>query len=84
MCPPVRRADTQVGPYTRPEIQKRPRRLKWAGFLLIAFVLVVAGAVAQAQQPKKVPRIGYLSNSDPATESARAEATRLALPSLAT
>ena len=82
MCPPVRRADTQVGPYTRPEIQKRPRRLKWAGFLLIAFVLVVAGAVAQAQQPKKVPRIGYLSNSDPVTESARAEATRLALAEL--
>ena len=34
---------------------------------------------AQAQQPKKVPRIGYLSNTDPATDSARAEAIRLAL-----
>jgi len=32
-----------------------------------------------AQQPKKVPRIGYLSNTDPARESARAEAIRLAL-----
>ncbi len=28
MCPPVRRADTQVGPYTRPTIEKRPRRPK--------------------------------------------------------
>jgi putative ABC transport system substrate-binding protein len=28
---------------------------------VIAFVLVVAGAVAQAQQAKKIPRIGYLS-----------------------
>ena len=33
----------------------------------------------EAQQPKKVPRIGYLSAFDPATESARAEAIRLAL-----
>ena len=37
---------------------------------------------ASAQQPKKVPRIGYLSNGDPATESARAEAIRLALREL--
>ena len=34
---------------------------------------------AQAQQPKKVWRIGYLSSVDAATESARAEAIRLAL-----
>jgi putative ABC transport system substrate-binding protein len=34
---------------------------------------------ARAQQPKKIPRIGYLSQGDPATESARAEAIRLAL-----
>ena len=37
---------------------------------------------AQAQQPKKVPRIGYLSAVDPASESARAEAIRLALREL--
>ena len=29
---------------------------------LIAFVLVAMGAVAQAQQPTNVPRIGYLSS----------------------
>jgi putative ABC transport system substrate-binding protein len=34
---------------------------------------------AQAQQPKKISRIGYLSLLDPAGESARAEAVRLAL-----
>jgi putative ABC transport system substrate-binding protein len=34
---------------------------------------------AEAQQPTKIPRIGYLSNNDPASESARAEAIRLAL-----
>ena len=37
---------------------------------------------AEAQQPKKVPRIGYLSTNDPADESARAEAIRLALRGL--
>ena len=35
--------------------------------------------IAEAQQPKKVPRIGYLSSHDPATESTRSEAIRLAL-----
>ncbi|MGH7797509.1 MAG: ABC transporter substrate-binding protein [Candidatus Binatia bacterium] len=53
-----------------------------AGTFGIAFVLVVAGAVAQAQQPKKAPRIGYLSVSDAATESVRADAIRLALREL--
>ena len=36
----------------------------------------------EAQQPKKVSRIGYLSPIDPATESTRAEAIRLALREL--
>ena len=34
---------------------------------------------AEAQQPTKVPRIGYLTPLDPATDSTRAEAIRLAL-----
>ena len=38
--------------------------------------------MAEAQQPKKVPRIGYLSAVDPARESTRAEAIRLALREL--
>jgi putative ABC transport system substrate-binding protein len=37
---------------------------------------------ADAQQPKKIPRIGYLSNVDAARESTRAEAIRLALREL--
>ena len=37
---------------------------------------------AWAQQPKKVPRIGYLAAFDPAGESARAEGIRLALREL--
>jgi putative ABC transport system substrate-binding protein len=39
-------------------------------------------ASAEAQQPKKVHRIGYLSNTDPVGESARSEAIRLALREL--
>jgi len=42
-------------------------------------MLVVLCVAAEAQQPKKVPRIGYLSSVDPATESTRSEAIRLAL-----
>ena len=38
--------------------------------------------IAEAQQPKKVPRIGYLSTTDAATDSARAEGIRLALREL--
>ena len=45
---------------------------------LATFFLTTA-SLAHAQQPKKVRRIGYLSASDAASESARAEAIRLAL-----
>ncbi|HEV8340954.1 MAG TPA: ABC transporter substrate binding protein [Candidatus Binatia bacterium] len=48
--------------------------------LLLIFVgLVGCGAIADAQQPKKVPRLGYLSSFDPAGEFARSEGIRLAL-----
>ena len=44
--------------------------------------LCVCASRAEAQQPKKVSRIGYLSPGDPASESARSEAIRLALREL--
>src|SRR4249920_1811820 len=47
--------------------------------LTLSALLFSLSVSAEAQQPKKVPRIAYLSSSDPATESARAEAIRLAL-----
>jgi putative tryptophan/tyrosine transport system substrate-binding protein len=50
--------------------------------LTVAGWLLALGLSAEAQQPKRVPRIGYLSSSDPATESTRAEAIRLALGKL--
>ena len=45
-------------------IQKRPRRPKWLGLSVIAFVLVLAGAVVEAQQPK-VYRVGVLLPGEP-------------------
>ena len=48
---------------------------------LATFFLTTA-SLANAQQPKKVPRIGYLSSAAPAFESTRAEAIRLALRAL--
>ena len=45
----------------------------------VVTLILASFYLAEAQQPKKVPRIGYLSGSDPARESTRAEAIRLAL-----
>jgi putative tryptophan/tyrosine transport system substrate-binding protein len=47
--------------------------------ILVAVVLLALAVIAEAQQSKKVPRIGYLSNLDPASESVRFEAIRVAL-----
>ena len=50
--------------------------------ILVAVVLLAVAVAAEAQQPKKVPRIGYISSGDAARESSRAEAIRLALREL--
>src|SRR5262245_8438093 len=50
-------------------------------YCLLITVLLITGS-AEAQQPKKVFRIGYLSNVDPALESARSEGIRRALREL--
>src|SRR2546422_752034 len=39
------------------------QNLKWAGFLAIVVLLVGYVGMADAQQPRKVPRIGFLSSS---------------------
>src|SRR5438046_6939473 len=53
----------------------------WSSILGATLVLVF-GVAAEAQQPKKVPLIGYLSSSDPITESTRSEGIRQALHDL--
>jgi hypothetical protein len=52
--------------------------------ILVVVILLAVAVIAEAQQPKKVPRIGYLSTGDAATESARAEAFGWLCASVAT
>jgi putative ABC transport system substrate-binding protein len=49
---------------------------------LLAILLLTIASPVEAQQPKKIPRIGYLSNTDPAGESTRSAAIRVALREL--
>jgi putative ABC transport system substrate-binding protein len=51
-------------------------------YWVLTTVLLTSATVATGQQPKKVPRIGYLSADDPASESIRAEPIRSALREL--
>ncbi|HEY7553721.1 MAG TPA: ABC transporter substrate-binding protein, partial [Candidatus Binatia bacterium] len=50
--------------------------------ILLCAMLSALCLPVQAAQPAKIPRIGYLSNTDAATDSARAEGIRLALRDL--
>ena len=49
---------------------------------LLLTVILFTVSLAEAQQPKKVPRIGYLSTRDQTNESSRSEAVRLGLRAL--
>jgi ABC-type uncharacterized transport system substrate-binding protein len=48
----------------------------------VAVVMLTVAVMVEAQQPTKIPRIGYLSSTDQAQDFGRAEATRLALRTL--
>jgi putative ABC transport system substrate-binding protein len=50
--------------------------------LALCVMLAALCFPVEAQQPKKISRIGYLSSTNPATESTRPEAIRLALRQL--
>jgi putative ABC transport system substrate-binding protein len=65
-----------------PNLKSKIQNPKWAAVVALVLTFVMCGAVATAQQPKKVPRIGYLSSRDPASDSARSEAVRLGLRQL--
>jgi hypothetical protein len=45
---------------TCPEPSRRIQNLKWAGLVAIIVALTVCGAKADAQQPAKLSRIGFL------------------------
>src|SRR3984893_18352958 len=62
---------------TRCELKK----VGWSSILVAALVLAV-GAMAQAQQAAKVPRVGFLGTASPSAVSARVEAFRQGLREL--
>ena len=55
---------------------------KWVGVVAIGVAFTMAGAVAQAQQPTKVPRIGYLAVNSLSDNAARIDAFRQGLREL--
>ena len=55
---------------------------KWVVIFAIAVTFAFGGAVAQAQQAMKVPRIGFLGSASPSAASARIEALRQGLREL--
>ena len=55
---------------------------KWAGIFVIALTFGLAGAIAEAQQPARTPRIGFLSAVPLASMSARVDALRHGLHEL--
>ena len=52
-----------------PNLKSKIQNLKWLGIVAIGVTFVMCGAVAQAQQRGKVPRIGFLGNSTAALEA---------------
>jgi ABC-type uncharacterized transport system substrate-binding protein len=50
--------------------------------ILVAVMLFCVALIAEAQEPKRVPRIGYLAGGDAVSDSTRSEAIRLALREL--
>jgi putative ABC transport system substrate-binding protein len=46
---------------------------------VVVGILLAIAVIVEAQQPKRVSRVGYLTDLDAATESTRAQAIRLAL-----
>src|SRR5206468_3355762 len=64
------------------ERRRSIQNLKWAGLFAIVVALTVCGARAEAQQPQKVPRIGYLGAPPLSAMAARTEAFRQGLREL--
>ena len=53
-------------------------KVRWSSILFVAALLAVVG-IAEAQQPKKIPRIGFLITGNAAENSPRFKGIRLAL-----
>ena len=63
-------------------MNKLIQNLKWGGIVAFGFAFAICGAVAQAQQPARIHRIGILSPVSASFFSARVEAFRQRLRQL--
>ena len=68
--------------FSSDNLKSKIKNRKLVGIVVITVALAVVGARAEAQQPKKGFRIGYLSSFDPASDSTGTEAIRQALREL--
>ena len=64
------------------KIQKRPRILKWVGLVTLVIAFVMSGAVATAQQPGKIFRVGFLDSSNASGMAVLVDAFRQELSKL--
>ena len=78
----IKKSSSRFADFHSDNRKSKIQNRKLAGIVALVLIIVMCGAVAWAQQPKKVPRIGYLAQRDAASESTRAEAIRLALREL--
>jgi putative ABC transport system substrate-binding protein len=62
--------------------QERKSMVKTFGFLLLAIIFLTTVSHAAAQQPKKIPLVGFLVPGSPSSYSARIEAFRQGLREL--
>ena len=63
-------------------LKSKIQNRKLVGIVALVVTLVMGGAVAQAQQPTKLPRIGYLTGNPFSNSPARTEALRQGLREL--
>jgi putative ABC transport system substrate-binding protein len=64
------------------ELRRSIKNPKWVRLVTLVITFVGLAGGVESQQPKKVPRVGYLSPVDAATDSTLSEPFRLALREL--
>jgi putative ABC transport system substrate-binding protein len=64
-------------PKTRPELSRRTQNPKWVGIIAIGVTFATCGALAQAQQPRKIPRLAILEPGSPSKNCTDAFRQRL-------
>jgi putative tryptophan/tyrosine transport system substrate-binding protein len=80
----TRKTETRGEPFhsAHDQLQRTIQNRKWTRLVVLVLTFAMCGAVVEAQQPKKVSRIGFLSPADPTSDFTRFEAIRLALREL--